>query len=84
MLLPLIAPFASVITLENEYQLLDVLRDAFQPLVVIVGVIPAGRGEQLDHRSQGAFVIENTAGVLPGAVPKPVREISCEDSLYLI
>ena len=29
-------------------------------------------------------MIENTAGVLLGAVPKPVREISCEDSLYLI
>ncbi len=84
MLAPVSAPLRAVKTLDHEHQRADVLRNAFQPLVVVLGVFALGGRQQLDHRAQRPFLAQQRAAVagLRG-LRKRLRIIPVENLLHL-
>src|SRR5687768_9144648 len=61
---PVVAPFRLVKALHYKDQFLDVLRNRFQPGIVLRRVFSLGRSQQLDDRTERAFMAEDFAAVL--------------------
>ena len=78
---PVVTPIIFVIALHDKHQILDVLGNVVQPRVVFVGV-DFGRGQQFDHRTEGAFRAEQWTPLAVGwRNPEPVEVVSVDDLL---
>src|SRR2546423_11336413 len=62
---PVSDPFRLVKALDDEHDRIDVIRNRLQPLVVLVGVLAAGR-QQLDDASDGAIRAEDFPALTTG------------------
>ena len=77
---PVFTHLRFVVALHNEDEFLHVLGDGLQPRVVFGGVF-LRRRQQLNDRTEGAFVAQNgtAAAFGKGRIAKPARIVAVDD-----